>query len=102
MAKAVEFSETIRTTKHGHAFEKAVNLGTRPETRIEIRAPLLDMTKGQIVARAIAERAPLRLTWSCYTGTLRACGTCESCGLRLRGFAEAGIPDPIPYARRSG
>lgn len=79
------------------AFERAVALGTKPETRIAVRAPLLDMTKAEIVRTAFAVGAPLELTWSCYTESEEACGTCESCGLRLRGFAEAGKRDPIPY-----
>ena len=83
------------------SFAAAINLGTKPETKIAIRAPLIDMTKGQIVAKAVALDAPLHLTWSCYTGSVKACGVCESCGLRLRGFAESGHEDPIPYARRS-
>ena len=79
------------------AFERAVNLGTKPETRIAIRAPLLDLTKTDIVRRALEAGAPLEKTWSCYVAEDRACGTCESCGLRLRGFAGAGAKDPIPY-----
>jgi len=79
------------------AFETAVRLGTKPETAIAIRAPLLDLTKGQIVAKALESGAPLELTWSCYTETERACGVCESCGLRRKGFADAGVKDPIPY-----
>ncbi len=79
------------------AFEKAVALGTKPETRIAIRAPLLDMTKSEIVKKAYEVGAPLELTWSCYTESEVACGVCESCGLRLRGFSGAGKTDPIPY-----
>ena len=82
------------------AFEAAVNLGTRPETTIAIRAPLLDLSKADIVKKAIELNAPLALTWSCYVSDEVACGECESCGLRLRGFAGAGVEDPIPYARR--
>lgn len=82
------------------AFERAVNLGTKPDTRIAIRAPLLDMTKADIVKKAIEVGAPLDKTWSCYVASDRACGTCESCGLRLKGFAAAGVFDPIPYANR--
>ncbi len=80
------------------AFETAVNLGTRPETHLAIRAPLLSMTKGEIVRRGVELGCPFELTWSCYQAEEAACGTCESCGLRLRGFAEAGAVDPIPYA----
>lgn len=79
------------------AFEKAVNLGTKPETRIAIRAPLLDLSKTDIVKKALALGAPLEKTWSCYIDETRACGTCESCGLRLKGFAGANAKDPIPY-----
>ena len=79
------------------AFEKAVNLGTKPDTKIEIRAPLLDLSKTDIVKKALEVGAPLAKTWSCYVAEDRACGTCESCGLRLKGFAGAGATDPIPY-----
>lgn len=79
------------------AFEKAVNLGTKPDTSIAIRAPLLDLSKTDIVKKALALGAPLAKTWSCYVAEDRACGTCESCGLRLKGFAGAGSQDPIPY-----
>ena len=80
------------------AFERAVRLGTKPETKIAIRAPLLDLTKADIVRRGAELRAPFELTWSCYVAEDRACGQCESCGLRLRGFEQAGLEDPIPYA----
>lgn len=79
------------------AFETAVNLGTKPDTHIAIRAPLLDLTKTDIVKKALEAGAPLAKTWSCYVAEDRACGTCESCGLRLKGFAGAGATDPIPY-----
>ena len=79
------------------AFERAVNLGTRPETRIAIRAPLLDLSKAEIVKRAVELDAPIEKTWSCYVAEDEACGVCESCGLRLKGFASAGLKDPIPY-----
>ncbi|HPF34129.1 MAG TPA: 7-cyano-7-deazaguanine synthase QueC [Candidatus Krumholzibacteria bacterium] len=79
------------------AFQKAVDAGTRPDTRLEIRAPLLSLDKAGIAARGTELGAPLHLTWSCYTDEDEACGTCESCRLRLRGFARAGLTDPIPY-----
>lgn len=79
------------------AFETAVNIGTRPETRLEIRLPVIHRSKGEIVRLGQELNAPLALSWSCYSGVEKACGICESCRLRLKGFREAGIPDPIPY-----
>lgn len=78
-------------------YQAAVDTGTRPETRIEIRTPLIHLRKADIVRRAVALAAPLDLTWSCYTEEDRACGRCESCLLRLRGFMDAGLQDPLPY-----
>jgi 7-cyano-7-deazaguanine synthase len=80
------------------AFELAANLGTRPGTRLSLKAPLVHLKKAEIVRRGLALGAPLGLTWSCYQGALEACGRCDSCLLRLRGFQQAGVPDPIPYA----
>jgi len=80
------------------AFGRAVDAGTRPETRIRIETPVLHLDKQGIVERGIALDAPLQLTWSCYQDDLVACGVCESCRLRRRGFARAGRVDPIPYA----
>jgi len=81
------------------AFERAANLGTRPSTRLSLRAPLVHLTKAQIVRKGLELGAPLHLTWSCYQGEEAACGRCDSCLLRLRGFAQAGVQDPIPYVR---
>ena len=80
------------------AFNALVREGTRPETSIEVVTPVIGLSKAAIVAEGIRLEAPLHLTWSCYTGGEVACGRCESCRLRLRGFAAAGVPDPIPYA----
>lgn len=80
------------------AFQQAIDEGTRPETRIVIEAPLIHLDKAAIVRRGLELGAPLGLTWSCYTGEQVACGQCESCRLRLRGFEQAGETDPIPYA----
>jgi len=80
------------------AFELAASLGTRPGTRISFRAPLIHLKKSEIVRMGTELGAPLQLTWSCYQGELVACGHCDSCLLRLRGFREAGLADPIPYA----
>ena len=81
------------------AFQEVIRVGTRPETKIEIFTPVITLKKSEIVRRGIALSAPLHLTWSCYQGQDLACGVCDSCLLRLRAFAEAGIPDPIPYQR---
>jgi 7-cyano-7-deazaguanine synthase len=79
------------------AFNKVIETGTKPETRIEIITPLIHMKKSEIVRRGAELGAPLHLTWSCYQNSEKACGRCESCALRLKGFREAGISDPIPY-----
>jgi 7-cyano-7-deazaguanine synthase len=79
------------------AFSELIRQGTRPETRIEIVTPVIKMSKAEIVRRGIELGAPLHLTWSCYQSEGAACGVCESCRLRLRGFAAAGVRDSIPY-----
>jgi 7-cyano-7-deazaguanine synthase len=83
------------------AFEEVIRQGTRPETRIRIETPLIDMTKEQIVRRGVELGVPFALTWSCYQSEDEACGACESCVLRLRGFAAAGAVDPIRYRSRT-
>jgi 7-cyano-7-deazaguanine synthase len=80
------------------AFNRAIEAGTRPETHIEIVAPLLHLTKAEVVRLGLSLGAPFHLTWSCYQNEELACGRCDSCLLRRRGFREAGAPDPIPYA----
>jgi 7-cyano-7-deazaguanine synthase len=79
------------------AFQRVIEVGTRPETRVEIRTPVIRLRKSEIIRRGVSLDAPLRLTWSCYCEEERACGTCDSCALRLRAFREAGLADPIPY-----
>jgi 7-cyano-7-deazaguanine synthase len=61
---------------------------------VEIRTPLIDLTKAQIVRLGLDVGAPLELTWSCYRGGPAPCGACDACRLRARGFAEAGVADP--------
>ncbi len=78
-------------------FDKLIAAGTKPETQVSIVTPLIEMTKSQIVLRGQALGAPLHLTWSCYRNSERACGHCDSCLLRLRGFEQAGVTDPIAY-----
>ena len=80
------------------AFERAVAAGTRPGTRIRLMTPVIGMTKKEIVAEGVRLGAPLHLTWSCYAREDVACGVCDSCALRLRGFRQAGVKDPIAYA----
>ncbi len=82
------------------AFAELIRQGTRPETRIEIKTPVIAMRKSEIVRRGAELGAPLNLTWSCYQSEDEACGTCDSCRLRLRAFAEAGVSDPIAYRAR--
>jgi 7-cyano-7-deazaguanine synthase len=82
------------------AFEKAIEAGTKPGTYIRIITPVIAMKKSEIVRQGIELGAPLHLTWSCYKNTEEACGECDSCALRVRGFQQAGIEDPIPYVKR--
>jgi 7-cyano-7-deazaguanine synthase len=82
-------------------FQELIRVGTKPETEIEMVTPVIAMKKSEIIRCGRELGAPLHLTWSCYQGEELACGTCDSCLLRLRAFAEAGIPDPIPYRERA-
>lgn len=79
------------------AFGQMVNAGTKPDTRISISTPLIDLGKRDIVLLGAEFGAPFHLTWSCYQSEDLACGECDSCALRLRGFAQAGSTDPLPY-----
>ncbi|PHM17518.1 MAG: 7-cyano-7-deazaguanine synthase QueC [Sulfuricurvum sp. PD_MW2] len=78
-------------------FQKAANLGTKETTEITIEMPLVHLQKSQIVQEALILNVPLHLTWSCYKSEDAACGVCDSCRLRLRGFERAGAIDPIVY-----
>jgi 7-cyano-7-deazaguanine synthase len=79
------------------AFQRSIELGTKPSTNIQIRTPVIDMKKAEIVRLGQELNAPLELTWSCYARSDSACGQCDSCALRLRAFRAAGVSDPIPY-----
>jgi 7-cyano-7-deazaguanine synthase len=79
------------------AYQEAVRLGTRPETKIALVTPVIGMSKAEIVRQGRALGAPFEKTWSCYQAESVACGTCESCRLRRRAFAQAGMRDPLPY-----
>ena len=82
-------------------FQELIRVGTRPETQITMLTPVIGMRKSEIVRRGRELGAPLNLSWSCYQGEEEACGVCDSCLLRLRAFAEAGVGDPIPYRLRA-
>jgi len=79
------------------SMEKSINLGTKDETILEIKMPLVHMKKSEIVTKSMALNVPLKNTWSCYKNEERACGVCDSCRLRLNGFKVAGVLDPIDY-----
>jgi 7-cyano-7-deazaguanine synthase len=79
------------------AFQEVVRRGTKPETKIEIVTPVISLRKSEIIRRGTKLGAPFQLTWSCYQADEHACGVCDSCLLRLRAFAEAGVTDPICY-----
>jgi len=79
------------------AFQKVIALGTKPETQIEIRTPVISLKKFEIIKLGQKLKAPFELTWSCYRESAEACGDCDSCALRLRAFHAAGLKDPVPY-----
>jgi 7-cyano-7-deazaguanine synthase in queuosine biosynthesis len=78
----------------------ATKAGTEERRTLRFHAPLIALSKADIVREGTRLGVPWELTWSCYAGEEQACGRCDSCQLRLRGFAEAGLSDPLPYARR--
>jgi 7-cyano-7-deazaguanine synthase len=87
------------------AFENLANLGTKAGAegrRFEIHTPLIKFSKAEIIHKAVELSVDLSLTHSCYDPTPEglACGECDSCLLRLKGFREAGIKDPIRYAKK--
>ena len=91
------------TPRFVEAFQEVLEVGTKcgiEHAPIRIEAPLMDMSKADIIREAVRLKVPLELTWSCYAGGERACGVCDSCRLRLRGFEEAGVEDPIDYEKR--
>jgi 7-cyano-7-deazaguanine synthase len=82
------------------AFSAAAELGTKTGVEgkaIKIKHPLISLSKAEIIKKGIELGVPYKLTWSCYKGGGRACGICDSCLLRLKGFTEAGSEDPIEY-----
>jgi len=83
------------------AYEQMANLATKATTQdgrtFHLHAPLIYMNKADIIQKGVKLGVPYELTWSCYEGGEFACGTCDSCLLRLNGFMEAGLKDPIGY-----
>ena len=82
-----------------NAYNKMISKGTKPDLNIKVETPIIDLTKKDIVIKSMKLNSPLHLTWSCYKENYIACGICDSCALRLRGFQQAGIPDPLSYKR---
>ncbi|MCD6501252.1 7-cyano-7-deazaguanine synthase QueC [bacterium] len=85
------------TAEFIEAAEAAINLGRRPESACRIVAPIIHMTKAEVVKLGAEMLVPFGMTWSCYTNEDVACGVCQSCKMRRQAFEEAGIKDPIRY-----
>lgn len=82
------------------AFQKVIDVGTKPETAIELQAPFVEWSKTEIAERGLELGVPYEITWSCYRDDEPACGTCDACAFRLEAFRNAGSRDPIAYAER--
>lgn len=78
------------------AFNETIRRGTKAGN-IQVIAPLVHLTKAETIRRGLALEVPYHLTTSCYQGEAEACGVCDSCRLRLQGFQENGVTDPIQY-----
>ena len=84
------------------AYQEMASLATKRSvegTPVTIHTPLIDLKKSDIIKKGLELGVPYRLTWSCYRGEEPACGSCDSCVLRLRGFKEAGVGDPVEYKK---
>lgn len=82
------------------AFQQVIDVGTKPDTEIELVAPFVEWSKTDIAERGLELSVPYEITWSCYRDEAPACGTCDSCAFRLEAFRQAGSRDPIEYAER--
>ncbi|EFW92635.1 exsB protein [Haladaptatus paucihalophilus DX253] len=82
------------------AFQAVVDTGTKDDTSIELVAPFVEFSKTDIAERGVELDVPYELTWSCYRAEEPACGTCDSCALRLQAFQNVGEHDPIEYEER--
>lgn len=83
------------------SFNKMISKGTKPDSGISVITPIINLSKADIVRKSVRLQTPLHLTWSCYKNNEVACGECDSCALRLRGFRLAGFEDPLPYRKKS-
>lgn len=81
------------------SFNRMIRTGTKPGSGIRVVTPIIGLTKKEIVRKCIKLNVPVELTWSCYKSSKLACGVCDSCALRLRGFQLAGETDRIPYRK---
>lgn len=81
------------------AYNKMILKGTKPDFKIKVETPIISFSKKEIVLSSVKLKAPLHLTWSCYKENKTACGVCDSCALRLRGFQKAGLRDPVRYKK---
>ena len=82
------------------AFQNVIDVGTKPETDIDLIAPFVEWSKTEIAERGLELDVPYEITWSCYRDNEPACGTCDACAFRLEAFRNAGTQDPIKYAER--
>ena len=82
------------------AFQEVIDVGTKPETEIGLKAPFVEWSKTEIAERGLELGVPYGITWSCYRDNEPACGTCDACAFRLEAFRSAGARDPIEYAER--
>ncbi|NET39849.1 MAG: 7-cyano-7-deazaguanine synthase QueC [Cyanothece sp. SIO1E1] len=87
-----EFIESMSKT-----IQLATKIGTTTEQSIRIETPLIQLSKAETIQLGMRLKVPYHLTTSCYQGDEQACGVCDSCRLRLKGFEEAGYSDPVPY-----
>jgi 7-cyano-7-deazaguanine synthase len=86
--------------KYFKAFQKMADLATKKGVigkSIQIMTPVLNLSKAEIIKKGSKLGVPFDKTWSCYLGKEKACGRCDSCLLRLKGFKEAGLKDPLKY-----
>jgi len=81
-------------------FQQVIEIGTKPETSIELVAPFVDWTKKAIAEHGLELEVPYELTWSCYREDTPACGTCDACAYRLKAFQNTSVDDPIAYEER--